>query len=333
MQRQRRVRRAHRREGLLVPLDAEVGIVAALQHDLRRAEVDRLAAAAQDLLERVGPALGVLGRPVERAELAGRDADVGVVDVAVDQVRRDRRGVSEAAAAGGVSGAAERVQRGLGVELERLGRRDAAAIGSAIEQHAQVSHATELSRTSIGAPATERSAALRSRSPSRRLPAGPSGRGSAAWRPPPRSASPSRSRCRLPSASAPLPRQHRHPRRGRDCADSLDRFETVHHRHRDVDDHQIGLKLVDELDCLEPVTGLPDDLEVGLERQQRVHQLAHAGRVVGDDHAVGAQRRESTRGASMAQGHATDGDSNARSSEPANGPKVDHLGRPDHPEE
>ena len=78
------------RERLLVPLDAELGRVAALQHDLRGAELDGLAAAAQDLLERVRPALGVLRRAVERAELAGRHADVGVVDVAVDDVRRDR---------------------------------------------------------------------------------------------------------------------------------------------------------------------------------------------------------------------------------------------------
>jgi hypothetical protein len=35
--------------------------VAALEHDLRRAEVDRLLAAAQDLVHLADPALGVAG--------------------------------------------------------------------------------------------------------------------------------------------------------------------------------------------------------------------------------------------------------------------------------
>src|SRR4051812_17288146 len=70
MQSQLRVRRLDCGEGLLVPLDADVGAVAALQHDLRRAEIDRFTAAMQDLVQRAGPALWVLGRAVERAELA-----------------------------------------------------------------------------------------------------------------------------------------------------------------------------------------------------------------------------------------------------------------------
>ena len=47
---QLRVGRLDRGEQLLVVLDAVVRVVAALQHHLGRAEVDRLAAAAQDLL-------------------------------------------------------------------------------------------------------------------------------------------------------------------------------------------------------------------------------------------------------------------------------------------
>ena len=91
-----------------------VRVVAALQHDLGGAELDGLAAAAQDLVEsRVQPS-SCLRRAVERAELARRDADVGVVDVAVDDVRRDVVRVPPAAYR--VGGLAQRVQRRVGVE-------------------------------------------------------------------------------------------------------------------------------------------------------------------------------------------------------------------------
>src|SRR4051812_33395345 len=98
-------------ESFLVPVNPEIGRVPALQHDLGGPERLRLAAAAQDLLERVGPALGVLGSPVEGTELAGGDADVGVVDVAIDDVRRDLLGSGKLAAPHRVRGATELVQR------------------------------------------------------------------------------------------------------------------------------------------------------------------------------------------------------------------------------
>ena len=53
-------------EQVLVVLHAVLGVVPALEHDLGGAEVDRLAAAAQDLLDRVRPALGVLRAPGRR---------------------------------------------------------------------------------------------------------------------------------------------------------------------------------------------------------------------------------------------------------------------------
>jgi len=131
VQGQLRVVGLDRREDRLVPLDAEVGRMTALQHDLGRAEVERLATAAQDLLIRVRPAFFVLGGPVEGAELAGGQADVRVVDVAIDDVGRDV--VREPAATHRVGRLAEGVQGGAGVERERLVRRDPATVGSAVK--------------------------------------------------------------------------------------------------------------------------------------------------------------------------------------------------------
>ena len=69
-----------------VPLERDVRVVAALEQDLHAA--DRLAFVdlGADLLEAQHVALGVPGAAVERAELAVGDADIGVVDVAVDDV-------------------------------------------------------------------------------------------------------------------------------------------------------------------------------------------------------------------------------------------------------
>src|SRR5438445_1666731 len=76
-----------------VPLERDVGIVPTLHQDLHPAERLELLDLAADLLERQYVALGVLGPPVERAELAVGDADVRVVDVPVDDVRDGVLGV------------------------------------------------------------------------------------------------------------------------------------------------------------------------------------------------------------------------------------------------
>ena len=76
-------------EEILVPLDRQVGVVAALQQQLHAAERDRLVDLPEDLLEPEDVALAEPDRPVERAEVAARDADVRVVDVAVDDVGDD----------------------------------------------------------------------------------------------------------------------------------------------------------------------------------------------------------------------------------------------------
>ena len=114
-------------------------MVAALQHDLRRAEVDGLAAALDDVFDAAHPALFGLRRPVEGAEAAGGHADVGVVDVAVDQVSGDVLGAGEAAPAYRVSSLAQFVEGGLLIERERLGGVDPSACGSVV-QHIGKAH-------------------------------------------------------------------------------------------------------------------------------------------------------------------------------------------------
>ena len=65
VQRELRVGRLDGRERGLVPLHPELRVVAALQHDLRRAELDSLAAPLDDLVDAAHPALVGLGCPVD----------------------------------------------------------------------------------------------------------------------------------------------------------------------------------------------------------------------------------------------------------------------------
>ena len=101
---------------LEIPLERDVGVVAALEQDLHAADRLALVDLGADLLEAEHVALVVLGPAVERAELAVGDADVGVVDVPVDDVGDDRFRVL--APALGVGQLAELEQRGPLVELE-----------------------------------------------------------------------------------------------------------------------------------------------------------------------------------------------------------------------
>ena len=114
----------HRAEQILVPLDRQIGIVAALQQQLHAAERDRLVDLAEDLLEAEHVALARSDRPVERAEVAARHADVRVVDVAVDDVGDDAVGML--ARADAVGELAEQRQRRVVIQLERLGGAHAA---------------------------------------------------------------------------------------------------------------------------------------------------------------------------------------------------------------
>ena len=86
-----RVARLDVGEEVLVPLDPQVRVVAALQQQRRAAEVERLLDLAEDHRLRQHVALRVHRAAVERAEVAVGDAEVGVVDVPVDQNVTDVR--------------------------------------------------------------------------------------------------------------------------------------------------------------------------------------------------------------------------------------------------
>src|SRR3954467_15133581 len=112
-----------RAEQVLVPLDRQIRIVPALQQQLHAAERDRLVDLAEDLLEPEDVAFAGSNGPVERAEVAARDADVRVVDVAVDDVSDDA--VRVLAGADAVGELAEQRRRRLTIELQRLVSADA----------------------------------------------------------------------------------------------------------------------------------------------------------------------------------------------------------------
>ena len=73
-------------EQVLVPLDLEVRVQAALEQDAGAAEVDGLLNFVEDHFAREDVAFLVAHRTVERAEAAVLGAEVGVVDVAIDDV-------------------------------------------------------------------------------------------------------------------------------------------------------------------------------------------------------------------------------------------------------
>jgi hypothetical protein len=86
------VARLDRTEEIFVVVDREVGVMAALHQQPSAAERDRLLDLLEDDRLRQEVALAcVAGTAVERAELAVRVTDVGVVEVAVDDERDPRR--------------------------------------------------------------------------------------------------------------------------------------------------------------------------------------------------------------------------------------------------
>ena len=88
MQVELRVPLLDRAEDVLVPLDAKVWVVTALHQRARATDRDRLLDLGEDDPLRQDVALALIaGLAVERAEVAVRDADIGVVDVAIDDVR------------------------------------------------------------------------------------------------------------------------------------------------------------------------------------------------------------------------------------------------------
>ena len=118
VQAERRIARFHRLEQIDVPLHRQIRVVAALEQQLAAAERDGLVDLPEDLLEPEHVALTGTDRPIERAEVAPRHADVRVVDVAVDDVGDDAPGML--AGADVVGKAAEQRGRRLRVQLQRF---------------------------------------------------------------------------------------------------------------------------------------------------------------------------------------------------------------------
>ena len=120
---ERRIALLDRAEQILVPRQRQVGIVAALQQQLDAADGDRLVDLPEQLVEAEDVAFGRSDGPVERAEVALRDADVRVVDVAVDDVGDDAVGML--AGTDAIGEPSEQRRRRAAIELERLVRADA----------------------------------------------------------------------------------------------------------------------------------------------------------------------------------------------------------------
>src|ERR1017187_199254 len=84
-------------EQVFVPLDLEVGMQPALHENAGAAEVDGLLNLLVDSLVGEDVAFGVAHGPVESAEAAELGTEIGVVDVAIDDVGNDSLGVPLAA--------------------------------------------------------------------------------------------------------------------------------------------------------------------------------------------------------------------------------------------
>ena len=106
-------------EQLEVPLERDVRIVPALDQDLHATDRLHLVDLRPDLFVAERPAFAVLWAAVEGAKAAVGDADVGVVDVSIDDVRDHRLRME--AATHGVGSSTELKQRCLGEVLEEIG--------------------------------------------------------------------------------------------------------------------------------------------------------------------------------------------------------------------
>src|SRR6187402_1546942 len=75
-----------RGQQVLVPLDVEVWVQAALHKYAGTAKLDRLINSLADLLDRMNVRIRLSWAPIERTEGADYIANVGVINVAVDDV-------------------------------------------------------------------------------------------------------------------------------------------------------------------------------------------------------------------------------------------------------
>src|SRR5690606_23374220 len=75
-----------------------------------------------------------------------------------------------------------------------------------------------------------------------------------------------------------------YPRAGGGCKHLRRRLDTVHPRHLDVHEHDVGLELGCEVHGRNAVGGLSDDLHVVGSADEDVERFAHERLVVGDEH-------------------------------------------------
>src|SRR5207237_4151491 len=123
-------------------------------------QIDRLLDFLADLIEGQDVGVGILrGRTVERAELATVDADVCIVDVAVDDVGRDLRVVLPVADLVGRGAESE--------EISLLEQRDRVGLGDALSREGpfedplrRLAHGVILARPRTPAPDSEFASAI-----------------------------------------------------------------------------------------------------------------------------------------------------------------------------
>ena len=123
MQLERGITALHRAEQVLIPLQRQIRIVSSLQQELNAADGNRLVDLPEDLVETENVSIRRSHVSIERTEVAFRDADVRVVDVAIDDVGDDA--VRVLARTHGVGQMSEQRCRRLAIERERLVDADA----------------------------------------------------------------------------------------------------------------------------------------------------------------------------------------------------------------
>ncbi len=142
-------------EHLFVEGKGELRVNAALEKNSGPSQIDRLLDFLADLIEGQDVGLGILrGRTIERAELATVDADVCVVDVAIDDVGRDLRVVLPVANL--VGRGAEREEISLLEQRHRVGLGETLSReGSFEDPLRRLSHVVILARPRTPAPGGE----------------------------------------------------------------------------------------------------------------------------------------------------------------------------------
>ena len=126
------------REQIEIPLLGQLGMMPALHENLRAAECERLLDLLVHLGERDDVGIVVLLRAVERAEFAIDVADVGVIDVAINDVSDDFVattivGIFPGNLTSPVGERAEFFERQM-IKPQRVGLLDALAVPDFLEQ-------------------------------------------------------------------------------------------------------------------------------------------------------------------------------------------------------